>query len=359
MDTRQHRNALLAFNRTVEHARTTRWAWLALALIALPSRAQRRPMDVPDPLPQTQSQSGRTRLILKDGSYQLVLSYKIIGDVVRYRSAERNGAEEDVPLALVDLPATVRWKQTHTAANDDGPPVLSPELAREEAARAALTPEILPGLRLTDTASVLVLDTFEGSPELVPVPQEGSDLNKETAHAVQKKAIHPGSSPHDIFEIQGPRSEIQLHVPDPVFYVRIGTEDADPGGTALTVATHDANPGRATPAGGAESSDYIIERVDARQDLRVVDSPRLVLLGSGRTQPDVIELKEEPVTGGRWLKLTPMQPLTFGEYALLEVLSPQEVNLDVWDFGVHAGAPENVEAIRPEPKKPVKLRNRQ
>ena len=316
-------------------------------------------MDVPDPLPQTQSQSGRTRLILKDGSYQLVLSYKIIGDVVRYRSAERNGAEEDVPLALVDLPATVRWKQQHTSVNDDGPPVLSPELAREEAARAALTPEILPGLRLTDTASVLVLDTFEGSPELVPVPQEGSDLNKETAHAVQKKAIHPGSSPHDIFEIQGPRSEIQLHVPDPVFYVRIGTEDADPGGTALTIATHDANPGRATPAGSAESSDYIIERVDARQDLRVVDSPRLVLLGSGRIQPDVIEMKEEPVTGGRWLKLTPMQPLPFGEYALLEVLSPRDVNLDVWDFGIHADAPENVEAIRPEPKKPVKLRNRQ
>jgi hypothetical protein len=343
----------------MERARILTLSCLALAFIAVPAPAQRRPMDIPDT--QAQSQSGRTRLILKDGTYQLVLSYKIVGNVVRYRSAERNGAEEDVPLALVDLPATVRWKQTHTAATDDGPPVLSPELAREEAARAALTPEILPGLRLSDSASVLVLDTFEGTPELVPVPQEGSDLNKETAHAVQKKSIHPGSSPHDIFEIQGPRSEVQLHVPDPVFYVRIGTEDAAPGdlgSSALTVATHDATPGREVPAGGAESSDYIIERVDARQDLRVVDSPRLVLLGSGRTQPDVIEMKEEPVTGGRWLKLTPKQPLTFGEYALLEVLSAHEVNLDVWDFGIHAGAPENLEAIRPEPKQPIKLRNR-
>jgi hypothetical protein len=316
-------------------------------------------MDVPDTQTPTQNQSGRTRLILKDGTYQLVLSYKIIGNVVRYKSAERNGEEEDVPLALVDLPATVRWKQQHTAATDDGPPVLSPELAREEAARAALTPEILPGLRLTDSASVLAVDTFEGAPELVPLPQEGSDLNKETAHAVQKKSIHPASSPHEIFEIPGPRSEVQLHVPEPVFYVRIGTEDAEPGSSALTVTTHDPNPGREVPAGGAESSDYVIERVDSRQDMRVVDSPRLVLLGNGRPQPDVIEMKEEPVTGGRWLKLTPLQPLAFGEYVLLEVLSSEAVNVDVWDFGVHAGAPENVEAIHPEPKQPVKLKGRE
>jgi hypothetical protein len=328
---------------------------VSMSLLAAPLCAQRRPIDIPDTL--TKPERGRTRLIMKDGTYQIVLRYDIVGDVVRYKSAERNGAIEDVPLALVDLAATVRWKQQHTAGNDSGPPVLSPELAREEAARAALTLEIKPGLRLPDQGSVLVLDTFQDIPELVPVPQEGSDLNKETAHAVQKKAIHPGSSAHNIFEIPGTRSEIQLHVPVPVFYVRIGVDEPDPsGGNALTVATHGAGdiPERQGSSGGAESSDYVIERVDARQDVRIVESFRLALLGV-RPQPDIIEMKEEPQPGGRWLKLTPKQPLEFGEYALVEVLPPQSLNLDVWDFGIHSDAPENLEAIRPEPKQPIKL----
>ena len=102
----------------------------------------------------------------------------------------------------------------------------------------------------------------------------------------------------------------------------------------------------------------MIERLDARQDLRVVDSFRLALLGHNHPQPDVTELHEEPQPGGRWLKLTPEQPLTFGEYALVEVLSAQAVNVDVWDFGVHPDAPENAEAMRPEPRAPIVLKNR-
>src|SRR5271154_3962172 len=57
----------------------------------------------------------RTRLILKDGSYQIVMSYRITGNVVRYISAERGGEEEEIPLSLVDLDATHRWEKKHTA----------------------------------------------------------------------------------------------------------------------------------------------------------------------------------------------------------------------------------------------------
>jgi hypothetical protein len=319
-------------------------------------------MDVPDSSKPEQPEQ-RTRLFLKDGSYQVVLSYKVVGDVVRIRSAERDGEIEDIPLKLVDLPATESWKREHgpDAQNQrdaQRQAVLSPELAREEAERAALTPEIAPDLRLPDEDSVLALDTFRGTPELVPVPQVGSDLNKETAHAVQKTAINPASSAHRILSVPGYGSDIQLHVADPVFYVRLGNDDGvEASGSAITVDTHGAS-GRATPAGGAATSDYVVERLDVRQDLRVVDSFRIGLLGSGRPQPDVIELKEEPLPGGHWLKLTPVTPLDFGEYALVEVLSDHEVNLDVWDFGVHSDAIENVEAIHPEPKRPATLERR-
>ena len=64
-------------------------------------------------LQPTDTAPHRTRLILKDGSYQLVMSYKIVGNVVRYISAERGGAEEEIPLSLVDLDATKRWEKQH------------------------------------------------------------------------------------------------------------------------------------------------------------------------------------------------------------------------------------------------------
>ncbi len=322
-------------------------------------------MDVPSATQATQEPT-RTRLILKDGSFQLVLSYKVVGNVVRYRSAERDGEEEDIPLALVDLPATEKWKKDHEpgsqAAAQTASPVLSPELAREEAARAALTPEIAPDLHLPEEDSVLALDTFRGTPELVPMPQSASDLNKETAHAVFKDTINPASSPHRLTDIARSRSDIQLHVPDPVFYVRVNgrrQDDEITTGGAFTVDTHGAS-GRATPSGGDPDNPYIIERLDVRQDARVVNSLRLALLGTGRTQRDIVETRTEVLPGGHWMKLTPLQPLDFGEYALIEVLGPNAINLDVWDFGIHSDAAENIEAIHPEPKRPPTLeRHRQ
>jgi len=318
-------------------------------------------MDVPSPT-QNPLEPTRTRLILKDGTYQLVYSYKIVGNVVHYRSAERDD-DEDIPLALVDMPATEKWKKDHEpGGNPDQSaqaPVISPELAKEEAARAALTPEVAPDLHLPEEDSVLALDTFRGTPELVPMPQSSSDLNKETAHAVQKGVINPASSPHRITDIPRERSDIQFHVAQPVFYVRIngGIDEPVTSGGTFTVNTHGAG-GRATPSGGDPNNGYVIEHVDVRTDARIVDSLRIAWLGTGRPQPDIIEMKSEILPGGHWMKLTPLQPLTFGEYALIEVLGANSVNLDVWDFGVHSDAPENVEAIRPEERRAPSLERR-
>ncbi len=70
------------------------------------------PRQTPLPAPDAASPR-RTRLILKDGSYQIVMSYRIVGDRVRYISAERGGAEEEIPSALVDFEATTRWERSH------------------------------------------------------------------------------------------------------------------------------------------------------------------------------------------------------------------------------------------------------
>jgi hypothetical protein len=348
-----------------------RWKGFPAALLGMllfippPAKCQQqhRPMDVPNPAQSTQEPT-RARLILKDGSYQLVFSYEVVGNVVRYRSAERDGAEEEIPLALVDIAATEKWKKDHEPGareeQNSQPAVLSPELAKEEAARAELTPQVAPDLRLPQEDSVLALDTFRGAQELVPMPQAGSDLNKETAHGVLKGTINPASSPHRITDIPRERADVQLHVPDPVFYVHVngGNDEAlvSSGGT-FTVDTHGAS-GRATPSGGDPNNGYVIERVDVRSDVRIVDSFRIGLLGTGRPQGDVVETKGEVLPGSHWMKLTPLRPLDFGEYALIEVLGPSAVNLDVWDFGVHSDAQENIEAIHPEPKRAPTLERR-
>ena len=331
---------------------------------ALAAQQQRTPLE--PPIPSQAEAPQHLRLILKDGSYQTVLSYTVKGAVVHYRSAERNGEDEDVPLALVDLPATKAWARAHDPSQppvEAQTPVLSPELAREEAARAARTPLVAAKdgaeLHLPEEDSLLVLDTFQGMPELVPLPQQGSDLNRETAHAVLKKDIDPAASPHAMLFVKDERADVQLHVADPVFYVRLenrtSAEDEDGGG--FTVDTH-GQAGRATPAGGSAGSVYVLERVDVRRGERQVDSFLLRLLGSGRPQPGLIEMQGEPMPGGVWEKLVPKEPLEFGEYVLIEVLGERAVNADTWDFGVHPTAKENDEAIRPEPKKPARLERR-
>jgi hypothetical protein len=278
----------------------------------------------------------RTRLILKDGSYQIVMSYRIVGSVVHYISAERGGAEEEIPVSLVDFDATKRWEKQHTQptpnadADSQQPPAIDPELLKEEADRAALTPEVAKDLRLPEEDSTLALDAFHGTPELVPLAQTDSDLNRNTGHNLLRASINPLSSAHQIVQLKGETSPIQLHVKDPVFYLRIGDE---------TVR-------------------YVIVRADVRTGARVIASFRIGLLGSGQHQEDVVESTSELLPGGHWLKITPKEPLDFGEFALMEVISDKAVNLGVWDFGVHPVSPENRDIIKPEPRRPVTLERR-
>ena len=306
----------------------------------------------------------RTRLILKDGSYQVVMSYRIVGSVVHYISAERGGAEEEIPAALVDFDATHRWEQQHATPSAEGDtssspaPAIDPELLREEAERAAFTPEVAKDLHLPDQGSVLVLDTFRGTPELVPMSQSSGDLNRNTGHNVLRSAINPLSSAHQIVQLKGEKSLVQLHVNTPVLYLRIGDAAAIPTGeTPLTVDTHGASSNVRDTSSGSLDSRYVIVRADVRTGARVIASFKINLLGVHQ-QEDVVEANAEVLPGGHWMKLTPKESLSFGEYALMEVISEKEVNLGVWDFGIHPVSPENADAIKPEPKRPLSLERR-
>src|ERR1019366_969614 len=121
------------------------WGWVVVLVAGSAGTclAQQRPQQ---PLPDVSKTANgtpphRTRLILKDGSYQLVMSYTVKGKIVSYVSAER-GEVEDLPNDLVDWNATHKWERDHPpegAAGVQAPaPAIDPELLKEEADRRAL-----------------------------------------------------------------------------------------------------------------------------------------------------------------------------------------------------------------------------
>src|SRR5579862_2775228 len=87
------------------------------------------------------------KLCLKDGSYQIVSSYEVRGDRVRYFSVER-GEWEEVPASLVDFDATKRAMDDSKAAEKK-----QVEEAKEVEKERFYKPpdqgmEVAPGIRL-------------------------------------------------------------------------------------------------------------------------------------------------------------------------------------------------------------------
>src|SRR5580693_7024773 len=73
------------------------------------------------------AQAPNQRLILKDGSYQVVTKYQKVGDRVRYFSAER-GQWEELPAELVDWAATDNYAKEHKPGAEPVSPAV-PEAA--------------------------------------------------------------------------------------------------------------------------------------------------------------------------------------------------------------------------------------
>lgn len=294
------------------------------------------------------------RLILKDGSYQIAREYQIVGDRVRYFSQER-GDWEEIPADLIDWEATRKWERDHASAQpDDASPAmkeaeaLDKEEADVRADRKARSPEVAKGLELPDQDGVFVLDTFEGAPEVVELPPADLNMNQKVRKGLG--TLNPLAGAKANLELDGAHAKVHLHVNDPAIYLSLDSA-ADNRPMATHAYTVDTHGGKVVQNGrhGAHStaSGFAIVRVDERKAVRIVGAIQVSRTGTVTQSEDVIPAKAEVLEGKRWLKLTPQQPLTVGEYALVEILSPEDISQTVWDFRVDPRMGDNPGALGP------------
>jgi hypothetical protein len=295
------------------------------------------------------------RLILKDGSYQTVRKYEVVGARVRYISVERGGDWEELPTDLVDWEATRKWERDHANhAADTASPAMkeAEEIDKEEAAEReeekARMPEVAKGLELPDEDSVFALDTYQGTPELVELLPADLNLNAKNKHGLS--TLNPLAGAKANLELDGAHAKIHLHVNDPAIYLSLAArDDAEKViSHALTVDTSTAKEMNNRKHGAhSTTSGFAIVRVDERKAMRIVGAIHVSPTGTATQDEDVIPTKVEVLFNKHWLRITPTQTLTIGEYALVEILSASDINQSVWDFRIDPQLGDNPGSLGP------------
>jgi len=345
--------------------------FLLFAFAALPLRAQQKieleqapqpPRERAQPLslkPDAPGAHQIHRLILKDGSYQLVRQYSVSGERLRYQSSER-GDWEELPLDLIDWQATRRWERDQNAPADEE---LSPamrearQIDREENEEVqnqkARMPEVATGLKLPDQEGVFALDRFEGSAELVELVPADLNINAKTHKGVG--TLNPLAGRNLALELDGAHASVHLHDQQPTLYLSLGVLDEKEPLLSHAVVVDTSNTrAAANPRHGAHSthSGFAIVRLDQRRAVRLVGAIHVSLKGEVRQDEDVLPASDELLAGKRWLKIIPTEKLTPGEYALVEVLSADEISQSVWDFRIDPASgrnPGSLSAIEAHP----------
>lgn len=271
-----------------------------------------------------QAQERTLRLILKDGSYQSAVKYEVQGDRVHYLSAERY-EWEDIPSSLIDWDATKKYEADLSSGKLRKVRTETPEEREEREKEEANSPQIVPGLRLPGTGGVFLFDEYQGKPELAEIVQNGSELNKNPSKSVLRATINPIAGSKQPFELKGEHARIQSHTGRPVIYIDI--DEGPQSGTAI-------------------ADRFRLVRTEVKNDKRVVANLKVTFTGKVSQQNNSVATTVKKLGTGEWMKVTPAQDLAPGEYAVVEMLGPQEMNLYVWDFGVNPKAPVNPNTVQ-------------
>ena len=263
-----------------------------------PTEPAESPETVPVPLPQG------TRLCLKDGNYLLVREYKLNNGRVRYWSVER-GAWEEIPADLVDWDATRRAEAEEVERKKHINEKL--EEIKEQQRAASLTVdtsiEVAPGVYLPDEPGFYVV--ANGAVASLSQDLADSHLSKKRLFVQVITPIPVVPSKHNV-EMKGARAKLRIHDPQPEFYFR--TADQREPAVALI-------------------------RARVRGSSRLITEISTNIVGDSHTKEDQVPL-ERWVVARATFRYTLGRKLQPGEYAFIESVPEQGIDLYLWDFGV-------------------------
>jgi hypothetical protein len=90
-------------------------------------------------------------------------------------------------------------------------------------------------------------------------------------------------------------------------------------------------------------------RVQEKGGRRILGGVKRAVTGKVSQEQTFVKTTITRVRGG-WVKITPNENLLPGEYAVVEMVGKEGMNLYVWDFGVNPKAAANANPWKPEPK---------
>lgn len=245
------------------------------------------------------------KLVLTDGSFQIVREYQRQGDRVRYYSVERS-AWEEIPASLVDWAATDKaGAETETSQKETLDRVHAAAVS-DVAATIDTGSSLLvgSGVFLPDSPGFYVLDgqTVLGLAQLL------AESRLDKGRAILKGISGmPLISTKRFIEVPGKRAKVRIQSTAPEFYFR--TTDG-------------------------RSPQLALVRADINGDKRQVTTAVIDMVGTTKYQQRELPMLSSEAAHGVQ-RLTISQKLEPGEYALLETTS-EGLSSYVWDFGVDA-----------------------
>ncbi|MBN9614611.1 MAG: hypothetical protein BGO25_02295 [Acidobacteriales bacterium 59-55] len=192
---------------------------------------------------------------------------------------------------------------------------------------AQKSPEPIPGVHIPNGDIPWAVDVFDGKQQIVPIHHTTIELNNHTgANVAGSLAGSFFYKPKVTTEVNGTHAGVSLHTDKPVFYVHVMD---DPGRDSSDVLAY-----------------WAIVRATIKKDRRVLAQIKFTqLTGKAKRSDSQVDVNIEKLADG-WLKITPTNSLTPGEYALQPVPKGQNTfSTVIFDFAIDPKAPNAPDAL--------------